>query len=288
MAFSFFDVQPTDDGVIYSTQSAGGRSSKKTMSGVIARHAGPGAPSEIIGEASERIQGIDLGRDGTVYAVTAKGRLLCNASGDFKAKNLKLPDLQRVRVLEGERLALAGDGGTVALGSLDAGFEAQQFAAGQNPAYMYGLSASTAGTVVAVGAAGVVMEAGDGWFVAREAEARTLLFGVHVVADDDVIVVGEPGILRRGDPKRALRSLAVPTGMKHLKAVCAFQGAIYLAAGGDGVFRLDGDTLVCVEPRIAAYTLASSASLLCAAGLGSWACFDGTTWTANNEDRPIG
>lgn len=288
MAFDFFGVQPSNDGAIYSTQSAAGRGSKKSIRGVIARHAGPGAPSEIVSEASERIQGIDLGMDGTVYAVTAKGRLLCNAAGEFKARNLKLPDLQRVRVLEDDTLALTGDGGTVARGSLAAGFTAQQFAAGQRAVYMYGVSASSAGTVVAVGAAGILMDEGDGWFVAREPEARTLLFGVHVVAEDDVIVVGEPGILRRGDPKGELRSIAVPTGIKNLKAVCAFQGAIYLAAGGDGVFRLDGDTLVCVEPRIAAYTVASSASLLCASGMGFWACFDGTTWTANHEDRPIG
>lgn len=287
MAFEIFGVQPTDDGTIFSTQSAGGRASKKSARGVIARHSGPGGRSEILGEAGERIQGIAVRDDRTLYAVTAKGRLLHNEAGDLKAKNLKLPDLLRVLALADGELVVVGDHGTVARGSVQHGFTAKMFAEGQSASCVHGVSASASGTLVAVGAPGVLINEGAEWFVARKAEARTLLIGVHVLADDDVIIAGEPAILLRGDPRAEMRPIEVPEGVKKLKAVCEFQGSVYVAAGSDGILRLDGDRLISVNTSVAAYHLGSSKALLCAAGMGFMACFDGKSWTATHEDTPI-
>jgi hypothetical protein len=219
--------------------------------------------------------------------VTAKGRVLHNETGEFKAKNLKLPDLLLIRTLEGDDLLVAGDHGTVARGTLKAGFAAAKFAEGESVSYVYGVDASDSGSLVAVGFPGVLINEGGEWIVARKAEARTLLIGVHVVADDDVIIAGEPGVLLRGDPRGEMRPLDVPEGVKKLKDVCAFQGSIYVAGGGDGVFRLDGDRLVSAQADVAAFHMASSTSLLCAAGMGFMACFDGETWTVTHEDTPV-
>ena len=60
-----------------------------------------------------------------------------------------------------------------------------------------------------------------------------------------------------------------------------FQKRVYLAAGADGVFIVEGDTVTLVKKGRNYYTLVATPKLLFAAGDDFAGRFDGSEWKGN-------
>lgn len=103
------------------------------------------------------------------------------------------------------------------------------------------------------------------------------LTGLLVLASNDVLVCGAGGVLFRGSGQD-WTDLS-QSGLD-LYAMAQYRGEIYLAAGGDGLFRLEGDEAVNVKDTFMPYTVTANATYLAAAGDTLAVRFDGTTWKA--------
>ena len=64
-------------------------------------------------------------------------------------------------------------------------------------------------------------------------------------------------------------------------SLALFNNNIYVAAGADGVFAVEDDTVNLVKKGRAYYTLVSSPEILFAAGDDFVGRFDGTEWKGN-------
>lgn len=103
------------------------------------------------------------------------------------------------------------------------------------------------------------------------------LAGLLVLAPNDVLVCGAGGILFRGSGQDWTD--IAQSGLD-LYSMTRYRGDIYLAAGGAGLFRLEGDEAVNVKDTFMPYTVTANATYLAAAGDKLAVRFDGTTWKA--------
>jgi hypothetical protein len=104
------------------------------------------------------------------------------------------------------------------------------------------------------------------------------LRGVHVQADGTVYICGDKGTAIRYKKGKAER-LNAPAD-RTFTGVTSFRGAVYFGAAGDGVDRLEGNSVVSFKDNIVGNRIHANERYMFACGGHEAFFFDGTGWVA--------
>lgn len=115
----------------------------------------------------------------------------------------------------------------------------------------------------------------DGTWTQIQLPTNQRLLGLLTLAADDTLVCGAGGVLFRGAGAN-WSDVSQPGHDFH--SLAHYRKEIYLAGGGEGVFRFDGIAVANIKSTITSYRLASNANYLASAGDVIAARFDGQGW----------
>lgn len=273
MSVEILGVQAMNDGRTVTVETAAGRGTKKSVRGVVVEYTGSAVEGVVVHEG-ERFDALWSDGSGPLYVVGQKGRIHTNASGAWKAKNLKLPHLMAVWGC-GERLYVAGERGTIATGVALDSFEATTI----GDAMFSGIHGCDEEHVYVTGDQTVARSTPDGFVEVPIPEGRSAYLSPLVLAADNVLLCARGvGGLYRGSPASGFERIPDIAKPEYYGAT-VFRGEIFIAAGAQGVLRLNGSELVVAKEGLAAYHISASETHLSAGGLSFRASFDGDAWT---------
>ncbi len=261
-------------GVIYSAQSAAGRSEKAAVIVRYASRAGLDGSGEIVHEHGAKFQGMWISSAGICHAVSQDGAWHSNEGSSWKVARLTKKPL--VAVGGGPDLVLASGNGPALFMRRDGAWTEQDTGMSAGGVEFFGsLATSAADDVYVAGTGGLAHFDGTTWHTLKhEAGPKAVV----AISADEVYVASFTGLFR-GNARSGFECVA----QRKLQYACSYQGDLYCCAYSGGIFRWKGGTL---EPSsdsdVAIAQLAGDPGrVLCGlAGMqdGLWV-FDGTTWS---------
>lgn len=212
---------------------------------------------------------------GAIYAVDVDGRVHSDETGKFVTTDTRSkPGLTWVWGLDEKNVFASGDAGT-AVRKAGRGWE--HFDQGLD-GDLYELRGAAVNDLYTVGEQGRIFHHDGRAWSRIDPFTNHTLNSVLSVGDDVVYACGEGGMVFRGSKARWVR-LSAPAVTFYSLAL--FQDRVYLAAGADGVFVVEGDTVTLVRKNRNYYTLVATPKILYAAGDDFAGRFDGNEWKGN-------
>jgi hypothetical protein len=209
---------------------------------------------------------------GAIFAVDADGLVHSDETGAFATTDTRSrAGLTWVWGLDDKQVFACGGGGIAVRKSgpqwlhFDDGLDGD----------LYGLHGTAADDLYVVGEEGRVFHY-DGQAWARiDSPTNHMLNSVFCRTSALAYICGEKGMVFEGARARWLR---LTTPAVTFYSIAVFRERVYLAAGGDGVFVVDGDTISQIKKGPAFYKLVGSQETLYATGGDLAARFDGEVW----------
>lgn len=213
---------------------------------------------------------------GTIFAVDADGLVHSDETGTFASSDTQSrPGLTRVWGVNGQQVFACGRGGTAVRTS---GRQWAHFDAGLD-GDLYGIHGTAADDLYVVGEEGRIFHY-DGRAWARiDPPTNYILNAVLCTRSNLAYVCGEGGVVFRGSLSQ-WRQLTAPSVKFH--SIAMFRDRVYLAAGGEGVFVVENNSVKQFKSGITSYNLVGSMELLLSTGEDLVARFDGTDWFGND------
>jgi hypothetical protein len=140
---------------------------------------------------------------------------------------------------------------------------------------IFSIRGTSSDNLYACGANGLFWHFSSGTWTPIDLPTNQRLLGLLTRDASDVLVCGAGGTLFRGAGS-IWNDRSQPGHNFH--ALVEFRKEIYLAGGGEGIFRFDGISVTNVKDTITSYRLAPNDNYIASAGDTVAARFDGTAW----------
>jgi hypothetical protein len=212
---------------------------------------------------------------GAIFAVDADGLVHSNETGAFTTKDTQSkPGLTCVWGLDDEQVFACGGRGMAVRKSGTQWLHFDDGLAGD----LYELRGTAVDDLYVVGEEGRIFHHNGRAWAPIDPPTNYILNSVLCRSPEQVYVCGEGGAVFEGSLSR-WRPLNAPTVTFYSLAL--FQGRVYLAAGADGIFAVDGNTVSLIKKGRTFYDLVSSPEMLFATGDDFAGRFDGKEWKGN-------
>ena len=230
---------------------------------------------ETVYEAPVWLTSMWVAPGGAIFAVDADGGVHSNETGAFVTTDTRSrPGLTRVWGFDDERVFACGRGGVAVR---KAGPRWVHFDEGLD-GDLYGIHGAGDKELYIVGEEGRIFHHDGAVWTRIDPPTNYILNAAYCQGPDLTYVCGEKGTIFRGS-RGNWRLLDTPK--KTFYSLAEFRKRIYLAAGGAGVFVIEGDEVTEFKTGITSYNLVGSPDFLFSAGADFIDYFDGTEWWGN-------
>jgi hypothetical protein len=230
---------------------------------------------EVVYEAPVWLTSMAISPTGTIYAVDADGSVHTDATGTFVATDTHSDSgFTRVWCLDDDNVFACGNRGVMVRKK---GRQWAQFNSGLD-GDLYGVHGTGVADLYTVGEEGRTFHYDGRAWVRIEPFTNYLLNSVLCVSPKSVYVCGMNGALFHGSQAR-WRQLEAPPVTYH--SLAQWRGTVYVAAGGAGVFVVEGNVVNSFQKGLTLYKLLGSDDFLLGAGGDLCAYFDGQSWSGN-------
>jgi photosystem II stability/assembly factor-like uncharacterized protein len=229
---------------------------------------------ETVYEAPVWLTSMTISASGTIFAVDADGVVHSDETGSFTKYDTKSPPgFTRIWCLDDQHVFACGRGGVMVRKS---GAQWIQFNSGLD-GDLYGVHGTSSRQIYTVGEEGRIFHYNGREWTRVDPPTNYILNAVLCVTSKRVFICGEGGAIFEGAQSQ-WQPLEAPAITYY--SLAEFRGQIYVAAGGDGVFVIDGNGLKLIK-KLTIYNLVTCGNLLLAIGDDLVGRFDGNAWKGN-------